>query len=197
MEDMRLECTRAVRSDGRIGRVDEGAKIEIADLAAAGVDVGLPFGERLTGVLFEFRFVVEKFELTGGAVEVQEDHPLYLARQWRVEDPQRSSGRMLRYRRGGTVSLGGPPHGPEPRGTRPQKMAARGIGKHLLRRVLLKDIQGRPREYEIEVTIRYSVTNPDGTVIVPPGLVTRRANLELDPSDPLARAGNTVFAPSP
>lgn len=60
----------------------------------------------------------------------------------------------------------------------------------IVRRVLLKDLQGRPNEYEIVVTLHYSVTNMEGAILVPPGEVTRRTNLELDPSDPLARAGN-------
>lgn len=58
------------------------------------------------------------------------------------------------------------------------------------RRVTLKDTQGRPREYEVAVALRYSVQLPDGRFIVPSDEVTRRMNIELDPSDPLSRAGD-------
>lgn len=58
------------------------------------------------------------------------------------------------------------------------------------RRVLLKDLTGRPREYEIAVNIAYRVLDPQGQVLFPAGSVTRQTNLVLDPSDPLASQGD-------
>ena len=62
------------------------------------------------------------------------------------------------------------------------------------RRLLLKDVEGRPREYELTVTLQYSVTTPDGVVLVPAAKVERRSNLALDPSDPLGNAGDVARA---
>lgn len=61
------------------------------------------------------------------------------------------------------------------------------------RRVLAKDAAGRPREYEIEVTLRYDVLDPDGRQITPLQDVERRSNLLLDPSDPLKNAGDVAY----
>lgn len=58
------------------------------------------------------------------------------------------------------------------------------------RRVLLKDVEGRPREYELTITLKYHVTTPDGLTIVPAGEVERSTNLALDPSQPLANTGD-------
>lgn len=62
------------------------------------------------------------------------------------------------------------------------------------RRVLLKDTQGRAREYEIVVTLQYQVVTPEGAVLVPLGSVVRRTNVELDPVNPLAGAGDVERA---
>lgn len=61
------------------------------------------------------------------------------------------------------------------------------------RRVLAKDAAGRPREYEIEVTLRYDVIDPEGRQITPLQDVQRRSNLLLDPSDPLTNAGDVDY----
>lgn len=61
-------------------------------------------------------------------------------------------------------------------------------------RVLLKDTQGRAREYEIVVTLQYQVVTPEGMVLVPLGSVVRRTNVELDPVNPLAGAGDVERA---
>lgn len=70
------------------------------------------------------------------------------------------------------------------------QLASASVGQ----RVLAKDIEGRPREYEISVSLAYSVVTPDGVVIVPPQEIQRRNNIALDPSDPLAAAGNIARA---
>lgn len=62
------------------------------------------------------------------------------------------------------------------------------------RRVLLKDTQGRAREYEIVVTLQYEVVTPEGVTLVPLGTVVRRTNVELDPVNPLAGAGDVERA---
>ncbi|HEX7029839.1 MAG TPA: LPS assembly lipoprotein LptE [Gammaproteobacteria bacterium] len=64
----------------------------------------------------------------------------------------------------------------------------------VIRRVLAKDIEGRPREYEIAVELAYSVVAPDGFVLVPQQEVIRRANVALDPAQPLANAGEVERA---
>ena len=62
------------------------------------------------------------------------------------------------------------------------------------RRVLLKDTQGRPREYEIVISLQYEVLTPEGKTLVPPGTVVRATNVELDPVNPLTGAGDVQRA---
>ena len=62
------------------------------------------------------------------------------------------------------------------------------------RRVLAKDTNGRPREYEINVVLVFSLHAPDGFVLVPRQRVQRRENVVLDPAQPLASAGEVSRA---
>lgn len=62
------------------------------------------------------------------------------------------------------------------------------------RRVLSKDTEGRPREYEISVVLAFGVRTPDGVVLVPSQQVQRRATVVLDPEQPLANAGDVERA---
>lgn len=62
------------------------------------------------------------------------------------------------------------------------------------RRVLAKDTEGRPREYEISVVLVFEVKTPEGTVLAPRQQVQRRANVVLDPTQPLANAGDVERA---
>lgn len=56
-------------------------------------------------------------------------------------------------------------------------------------RVLARDAQGRAREYEIAAVLRYTVRTPEGATIVPTQEVKQYGNVVLDPSEPLANAG--------
>ncbi|HEX7046442.1 MAG TPA: LPS assembly lipoprotein LptE [Gammaproteobacteria bacterium] len=61
-------------------------------------------------------------------------------------------------------------------------------------RVLAKDTEGRPREYEIAVVLVFRVTTPEGVILVPSQEVQRSANVVLDPTQPLANAGDVARA---
>lgn len=61
-------------------------------------------------------------------------------------------------------------------------------------RVLAKDTEGRPREYEISVVLVFSVRTPEGLPLAPRQQVRQRANVVLDPTQPLANAGDVARA---
>lgn len=67
-------------------------------------------------------------------------------------------------------------------------------GSSVQRRVLARDAQGQPREYEIAAVLRYTVRTADGGVIVPLQQVEQYGNVVLDPSEPLANAGEVERA---
>ncbi len=62
------------------------------------------------------------------------------------------------------------------------------------RRLLSKDSDGRPREYELTVTLNYRVTTPEGIDLILPAQVSRRSNIELNPVDPLGNSGDIARA---
>ena len=67
-------------------------------------------------------------------------------------------------------------------------------GSTVQSRVLARDPQGQPREYELAAILVFSVSNADGKVIVPTQRVTQYGNVVLDPNEPLANAGEVERA---
>lgn len=53
------------------------------------------------------------------------------------------------------------------------------------RKVLSKNVEGRPQEYRVQVEIFFQVLDGEGNTISPRDSVTRETVLALDPNDPL------------
>lgn len=62
------------------------------------------------------------------------------------------------------------------------------------RRVLARDTQGRPQEYEIRVLIVFRVLDTKGNELLARQEVVRRSNLLLDPTDPLSNQSEVDYA---
>lgn len=62
------------------------------------------------------------------------------------------------------------------------------------RRVLARDMRGRPQEYEIRVLLVFRVLDAEGKILVEQQEVTRQNNLLLDPTDPLTNRSEVDYA---
>lgn len=62
------------------------------------------------------------------------------------------------------------------------------------RRVLARDAQGRPQEYEIRVVLAFKVLDAEGNERLPAQEVSRQTNLLLDPVDPLSNQSEVNYA---
>lgn len=59
------------------------------------------------------------------------------------------------------------------------------ISSSVGRKVLSKNVEGRPQEYRVNVALRYQLRDAEGTLLVGSDEVTRETVLALDPNDPL------------